>query len=328
MCNMRHIFLYKKGENMKKILVTGGVGAIGSKLCEKLLDGNTEVFCMDNLMTSNIENIENLKKDKNFHLIIHDVCHPFDIFVNQIFHLSCPASPLHYQRNPIKTLETCVLGCMNVLKCAKDSGAIVLLASTSEIYGSPDSLNHPQKESYWGNVNTVGDRSIYDEGKRVSESFFYEYGKQGVDVRIARIFNTASEKLAFGDGRVVSNFVLQSLKNEPLTIFGDGSQTRSFMWVDDLIEGFIKLMASGYKNPINLGNPKEITILTLAEKIIKLTNSKSEIVFMPLPQDDPPRRLPDISKAKEILGWEPKINFDDALLKLIDFFRRKLDNVE
>ena len=308
---------------MKKILVTGGSGFLGSHFFEYLLNRGDEVICVDNLLTASKDNIKPFLDNKNFHFIMHDVTIPFTIYSDEIYNLACPASPIHYQNNSIHTIKTSVLGAINILELAKLSGASVLQTSTSEVYGDPSI--HPQVESYWGNVNCFGDRSCYDEGKRVAETLFYDYCKTyNVDIRIARIFNTYGPKMCINDGRVVSNFIIQALKGQDITIYGDGNQTRSFAYVSDTVEGLVRLMESGFRKPINIGNPNEFTIKELAEKVIDMTNSKSKIIYMPLPSDDPCQRQPDISRAKEVLGWEPIVDLHNGLMKTIDYFWSKI----
>jgi len=312
----------------KKILVTGGAGFIGSHLCKKLLEGNNEVICLDNFFTGSKKNIQDLLINENFELITHDVVEPINLEVDQIYNLACPASPVHYQYDPIKTIKTNVFGIFNMLGLAKSKKARILQASTSEVYG--DALEHPQKESYWGNVNPIGVRSCYDEGKRVSETFCMDYHRQNkVDIRIVRIFNTYGPNMNIDDGRVVSNFIVQALKNKDITIYGDGSQTRSFQYIDDLIEGMVKMMdnESGFIGPVNLGNPVEFTIKELAERILKMIpKSKSKIVFKKLPEDDPKQRKPDISLAKEKFGWVPRIELGEGLKKTIGYFKAELSS--
>jgi len=312
---------------MKRILVTGGAGFIGSHLCKKLLEEGNEVICLDNYFTGSKENIIPLMSNPYFEVIRHDIIHPIFLEVDEIYNLACPASPIHYQYNPIKTVKTSVMGAINMLGLAKRVKAKVLQASTSEVYGNP--IVHPQSESYWGNVNPIGKRSCYDEGKRCAETLFMDYHNQnGVKIKIVRIFNTYGPNMHLNDGRVVSNFVVQALLNKDITIYGDGSQTRSFQYIDDLIEGMIRMMNTpdDITGPVNLGNPEEYTILELAEKIIKLTKSKSRIVFMPLPEDDPIQRKPDITLARKILnGWEPKVPLEEGLIKTIEYFRKKLN---
>ena len=305
-----------------KTLVTGGAGFIGSHLCEKLLKQGDEVICLDNLFTGSKRNIEHLFNYKNFEFVRHDITKSYMAEVERIFNLACPASPVHYQYNAIKTIKTNVLGAINMLGLAKRTKARILQASTSEVYGDPHV--HPQKEEYWGNVNPIGIRSCYDEGKRVAETLFMDYHRQNkVDVKIVRIFNTYGPKMAQNDGRVVSNFIVQALKNENITVYGDGSQTRSFCYVDDLVEGMTKMMETpDFIGPVNIGNNCENTILTFAQKIIELTGSKSKIIFEPLPSDDPTQRCPDLSLAKEKLGYEPKTKLEDGLKKTIEYFKR------
>ncbi len=302
------------------ILVTGGAGLIGSNLCENLINENFHVICLDNFLTSSKNNIAHLMSKSNFELIEHDVTEPISLKVDKIFNLACPASPVHYQKDPIKTLKTSVLGIINMLELAKQNNARILQASTSEIYGDP--LVHPQKEEYWGNVNTIGIRSCYDEGKRTAETLLMDYHRQyNLDTRIVRIFNTYGPKMAKNDGRVVSNFILQAIHNENITVYGDGSQTRSFCYVDDLIKGLQALMnKENYHLPVNLGNDGEFTVKELAEKIIKLTNSKSKIIYKALPSDDPVKRKPDLTRAREVLNYEPKIKLEDGLKKTIEYF--------
>lgn len=307
----------------KRILVTGGAGFIGSHLCERLLKEGNEVICLDNLFTSTKDNIAPLMDNKYFEFIRHDIIQPIHLEIDEIYNLACPASPIHYQYNPIKTIKTSVMGAINMLGLAKRVKAKILQASTSEVYGDP--LVHPQYEEYWGNVNPIGPRSCYDEGKRCAESLFINYYFQNkVRIKIARIFNTYGPRMHPNDGRVVSNFIIQAIQNKPITIYGDGTQTRSFCYVDDMLDGLIKLMNTHDEiiGPINLGNPSEFKIIELAELIIDLTNSKSEIIHLPLPEDDPIRRQPDITKAKSILEWQPKINLKEGLVKTIDYFER------
>jgi UDP-glucuronate decarboxylase len=309
---------------MKRILVTGGAGFLGSHLCEYLLEHGGDVVCIDNFFSGSKDNIRHLFYHPYFELIRHDVIHPLFIEVDQIYHLACPASPIHYQHNPIKTVKTNVMGTINMLGLAKRIKARILLASSSEVYG--DAKVHPQKEDYWGNVNPIGVRSCYDEGKRVAETLMMDYSRQNhVDIKIARIFNTYGPRMAINDGRVVSNFIVQALKGEDLTVYGDGKQTRSFCFVSDLIAALVKMMnTEDLKGPVNLGNPTEFTVLDLAKKIVKITGSKSKIVFSPLPSDDPVRRCPDISLAGEKLAWEPLIGLEQGLLKTVEYFREKL----
>lgn len=307
-----------------RILVTGGVGFIGSHLCETLLNQGHEVLCLDNYFTGSKRNIVHLLEHPYFELIRHDVTSPYYAEVDQIYNLACPASPIHYQHNPIKTVKTSVIGAINMLGLAKRVGATILQASTSEVYGDP--LINPQVESYWGNVNPIGARSCYDEGKRCAETLFVNYHEQNnVDVRIVRIFNTYGPNMSVNDGRVVSNFIIQALKNEPITIFGDGQQTRSFQYVDDLVNGMMLMMNNdGFTGPVNIGNPGEFTMIELAEKIIQLTGSTSKLSFLPLPQDDPKQRKPDITLAKEKLGWEPTVPLEAGLIKTISYFDKVL----
>lgn len=303
-----------------RILVTGGAGFLGSHLCEKLLTLGHSVLCVDNFYTGNQKNIEHLRDNREFELMRHDVTFPLYVEVDGIFNLACPASPVHYQRNPVQTFKTSVHGAINMLGLAKRTGAKFFQASTSEIYGDP--TISPQPEEYWGNVNPIGIRSCYDEGKRAAETLTFDYHRQfGLDIRVARIFNTYGPRMAANDGRVVSNFIVQALKGEPITVYGDGSQTRSFCYVDDLIEGFIKLFfTDSVFEPINLGNPRPINMLELAEEVKALTKSASKIEMRPLPGDDPKQREPDITKAKEILGWEPIIERQIGLTKTVDYF--------
>jgi UDP-glucuronate decarboxylase len=305
----------------KKVLVTGGAGFLGSHLCERLLNEGNEVICLDNFFTGSKQNIAHLIGNPYFEFIRHDVTMPFFIEVDQIYNLACPASPIHYQYNPIKTIKTSVMGAINMLGLAKRIRATVLQASTSEVYGDP--TIHPQVEEYWGNVNPIGERSCYDEGKRCAESLFVNYHKQNqVDIKIIRIFNTYGPRMHPHDGRVVSNFIVQALNNEDITIYGDGLQTRSFCYVDDLLDGMIRLMNSpaGVTGPINVGNPEEFTMIELADAVIRLTNSSSKIIHLPLPSDDPLQRKPDITKAREILGWNPTIKLEEGLSKTINYF--------
>ena len=309
---------------MKKILVTGGAGFIGSHLCERLLNEGNEVICLDNFFTGSKDNIVHLMNNPYFEVIRHDIEEPILLEVDEIYNLASPASPIHYQKDPVKTVRTNVMGAINVLDIAKRCGAKILQASTSEVYGDPEI--HPQVEEYKGNVNSIGPRACYDEGKRCAETLFFDYHREyRVDIRVARIFNTYGPKMAINDGRVVSNFIIQALQNKDITIYGDGSQTRSFCYVDDLIEGLIKMMNSNLTGPINLGNPNEFTILELAKKIITFTNSKSKIIFKALPQDDPKQRQPNIDKAKKYLNWQPKINLEKGLKTTINYFKEKLN---
>jgi UDP-glucuronate decarboxylase len=309
---------------MKRILITGGAGFLGSHLCDRLIGEGADVVCIDNFFSGSKDNIRHLFNHPYFEHLRHDVIHPLFVEVDQVYHLACPASPIHYQDNSIKTVKTNVMGTINMLGLAKRIKARILLSSSSEVYG--DAKIHPQKEGYWGNVNPIGIRSCYDEGKRVAETLMMDYHRQnGVDVRIVRIFNTYGPRMAVDDGRVVSNFIVQALKGEPLTIYGDGSQTRSFCYVTDLIEGLVRMMnTENFIGPVNMGNPREFTILELAEKILRLTGSSSKIVNHPLPSDDPVRRCPDISLAGAKLSWEPRVNLDDGLKATIAYFREKI----
>ena len=311
----------------KRILVTGGAGFLGSHLCERLLNEGNEVYCLDNLFTGRKQNIVHLLSNPYFEFIRHDVINPFLIEVDEIYNLACPASPIHYQYNPIKTVKTSVMGAINMLGLAKRVKAKILQASTSEVYGNPQV--HPQPESYWGNVNPIGERSCYDEGKRAAETLFRDYNYQNnVEIKIVRIFNTYGPRMHPNDGRVVSNFIIQALKGEDITVYGKGDQTRSFQYVDDLIEGFIRTMATpeSFKGPVNIGNPDEFKIIELAEKVIQKTNSKSKIVYKPLPSDDPLMRKPDISLAKKELDWEPKVKLDEGLDRTIHYFKELIKN--
>jgi UDP-glucuronate decarboxylase len=306
----------------ERILVTGGAGFLGSHLCQKLLEEDKQVICLDNYFTGQKSNIFHLMNNRRFEVIRHDLVNPIFLEVDRIYNLACPASPIHYQYNPVKTVKTSVMGAINMLGLAKRVKARILQASTSEIYGDP--TLHPQNETYWGNVNTIGLRSCYDEGKRCAETLFFDYYRQNnVNIRVVRIFNTYGPRMHPNDGRVVSNFIMQALTNESITIFGDGTQTRSFCYVDDMIGGLVKMMngPDDFVGPVNLGNPEEQKILDLAQTIIRLTKSKSKIEFRPPPMDDPKRRQPDISLAKAKLQWEPKIGLEEGLEKTIQFFR-------
>jgi UDP-glucuronate decarboxylase len=311
---------------MKKILVTGGAGFLGSHLCDRLIEQGHEVLCLDSLFTGNRKNVEGLIKHPSFTFIKHDVVDAINVEkLDEIYNLACPASPVHYQYDPIHTMKTSVLGALNVLKLARKTGAKVFQASTSEVYGDPSV--HPQPEDYWGNVNTIGIRSCYDEGKRAAETLFFDYQRTyDLRIKVVRIFNTYGPRMAADDGRVVSNFIVQALRGEDLTVYGDGSQTRSFCYADDLVEGFIRLMNSddSVTGPINLGNPGEFTMIELAEKVLRLTGSKSKLIHMPLPQDDPKQRRPDISKAKQHLDWEPTIALEQGLEKTIAYFKEAI----
>jgi len=330
--------MYRFGpyKEAKRVLVTGGAGFIGSHLCERLVRDGHDVVCLDNFFTGAKRNIAHLLGRKNFELLRHDITQPVMIEVDWIFNLACPASPIHYQYNPVKTTKVNVLGALHMLGLAKRVRARVLQASTSEVYGDPEV--HPQKEEYWGNVNPVGKRSCYDEGKRLAETLFFDYMRQNkVDIKVVRIFNTYGPRMRPDDGRVVSNFIVQALRDENITVYGDGSQTRSFCYIDDLIEGMIRMMdletgeraperdytkpfLSGFSGPLNLGNPHEVSVLSIAEKIIRMTRSRSKIVFEKLPDDDPTRRCPDITKARTHLSWQPKVKLDAGLRKTIEYF--------
>lgn len=308
---------------MKTILVTGGAGFLGSHLCDRLLAQGHHVICLDSFLTGGRDNLQHLKAERNFSLIEQDVITPLTLeHVDEIYNLACPASPVHYQHDPIHTIKTSVLGALNMLELAHQTGAKIFQASTSEVYGDP--LVHPQTEAYLGNVNTIGPRACYDEGKRVAETLFFDYHRRhGVEIKIVRIFNTYGPRMAANDGRVVSNFIVQALRGEPLTIYGDGAQTRSFCYVDDLVEGFIRLMGTGPETlgPVNLGNPGEFTMLELATQVLRLTESSSTLVFQPLPQDDPKQRCPDITRARTLLDWTPTVNLETGLVRTIDFFK-------
>ena len=313
-------------EVMNRILVTGGAGFLGSHLCDRLIKDGQDVLCLDNFFTGSKSNIAHLLGNPYFELIRHDVTFPLYVEVDQIYNLACPASPVHYQYDPVQTTKTSVHGAINMLGLAKRLKARIFQASTSEVYGDPE--QHPQQESYWGRVNPIGPRSCYDEGKRCAETLFFDYYRQhDLDIKVVRIFNTYGPRMHPNDGRVVSNFIVQALKNENITIYGDGSQTRSFCYVDDLIEGFVRMMATqqGVTGPINLGNPGEFTMLELAEKVIHLTQSKSQLVFMPLPADDPKQRKPDITLANDKLAWQPTVQLDDGLKETIAYFRKLLN---
>ncbi len=314
---------------MKRILVTGGAGFVGSHLCERLLNDGNEVICLDNFFTGSKTNIVHLLNNPYFELVRHDITMPYYIEVDQIYNLACPASPIHYQYNAIKTLKTSVMGAINMLGLAKRVKAKILQASTSEVYGDPEV--HPQPESYWGNVNPIGPRACYDEGKRCAETLFMNYNEQNqVKVKIARIFNTYGPRMSPNDGRVVSNFIVQALKGEDITIYGDGNQTRSFMYVDDLVEAFVRLMNTddSVTGPVNLGNPNEFSMLQLASLILEKTGSKSRIAYFDLPQDDPIQRKPDISLANKLLdGWQPSVPLKQGIVSTIEFFRQNLTEV-
>jgi UDP-glucuronate decarboxylase len=331
------MYKYRTYNTPKRIVVTGGAGFIGSHLCERLINDGHEVLCLDNYFTGARRNIARLIGNPNFELITHDVTEPILLEVEWIFNLACPASPIHYQYNPVKTTKVNVLGALNMLGLAKRVRARVMQASTSEVYGDP--AIHPQTEEYWGNVNPIGKRSCYDEGKRVAETLFFDYLRQNaVDIKVIRVFNTYGPRMRPDDGRVVSNFIMEALQNKPITIYGDGSQTRSFCYIDDLIEGMIRMMdfetgeqqrekdytkphLSGFPGPLNLGNPQEVSIRAIAQNVVEMSRSQSEIVFENLPEDDPRRRCPDISKARRILQWEPAVPLDRGLEKTIEYFR-------
>lgn len=311
----------------KRVLVTGGAGFLGSHLCERLLKDGDDVLCVDNFFTGTKDNILHLIDNSHFEVMRHDVTFPLYVEVDEIYNLACPASPIHYQFDPVQTTKTSVHGAINMLGLAKRVKAKIFQASTSEVYGDPEV--HPQKEDYWGRVNPIGPRSCYDEGKRCAETLFFDYFRQhNLNIKVARIFNTYGPRMHANDGRVVSNFIMQALKGEAITIFGNGKQTRSFCYVDDLIEGFIQLMRTHdeFTGPVNLGNPVEFTILELAEKVIELTGSRSEFVFKPLPEDDPRQRKPDISNAAEAMKWKPTINLKEGLKRTISYFSDMLDN--
>lgn len=307
----------------KRILVTGGAGFLGSHLCERLLKQGHEVLCVDNLFTGSKENIQYLLDSKRFEFLRHDICQPLYVEVDEIYNFACPASPIHYQADPIQTIKTSVLGAMNLLGLAKRLKCKIFQASTSEVYGDPH--QHPQKEEYWGNVNPIGIRSCYDEGKRCAETLFFDYHREHkIPIRLGRIFNTYGPRMHPNDGRVVSNFIVQALSNQPITIYGNGTQTRSFCYVDDLIEVIIRLMNSPLTGPVNIGNPVEFTVLELAQQVIALTGSNSPIIYQPLPSDDPKQRRPDISKARSSLQWEPQVPLEEGLKATIAYFEKKL----
>ncbi|MCH1523117.1 MAG: SDR family oxidoreductase [Arenicellales bacterium] len=311
----------------KRILVTGGAGFVGSHLCDRLVNAGDDVVCVDNFYTGNKRNIAHLLAQHNFELIRHDVTFPLYLEVDQIYNLACPASPIHYQHDPVQTTKTSVHGAINMLGLAKRTGARILQASTSEVYGDPEV--HPQDESYWGRVNPVGVRSCYDEGKRCAETLFFDYWRQHrLEIKVARIFNTYGPRMHPDDGRVVSNFIVQALREQPLTIYGDGSQTRSFCYVDDLVEGLIRLMGSeaSFTGPVNLGNPGEFSMLALADAVIRETGSVSATVFKPLPEDDPLQRKPDIGLARKVLDWKPKIELQEGLSRTVEYFRDVVSN--
>jgi UDP-glucuronate decarboxylase len=309
----------------KKILIAGGAGFIGTNLIKKIINKNIKIYCLDNFFTGSQKNILQYSKNSNFKIINHDITNPVNLKVDQIWNLACPASPIHYQHDPVKTLVTSIQGSINLLNLAKKNNCKIFQASTSEVYGDP--LNHPQKENYWGNVNPIGPRSCYDEGKRCAETLFFDYHREfNIDIKVARIFNTYGPFMHPKDGRVVSNFIVQSLQNQPITLYGNGNQTRSFCFVDDLVDGLLKLMNSNNKitGPINIGNSSELTVKKLAKIIIKLTNSKSKIIYKDLPVDDPIKRKPDIKKAKKLLNWEPKTDLLNGLSKTIKYFEKIL----
>lgn len=310
----------------KRILITGGSGFLGSHLCERLLDAGHDVLCVDNYFTGRKENIRHLLGHQHFEVLRHDVTFPLYVEVDEIYNMACPASPIHYQHDPVQTTKTSVHGAINMLGLAKRIKAKILQASTSEVYGDP--AMHPQREDYWGNVNTIGPRACYDEGKRCAETLFFDYHRQHrLRIKVARIFNTYGPRMAVNDGRVVSNFIVQALRGEDITVYGEGSQTRSFCYVDDLVEGLVRLMEAtpdDFTGPVNLGNPREFTILELAQAIIAMLGSRSKIIHKPLPQDDPMQRKPDISLAKSALGWEPQIRLEEGLKPTVDYFRKVL----
>ncbi len=317
----------KRNFNHSRVLITGGAGFLGSHLSERLVLEGSEVICVDNFFTGCKSNIAHLLKKPNFELLRHDVTFPLYVEVDQIYNLACPASPVHYQQDPVQTTKTSVHGAINMLGLAKRTKARIFQASTSEIYGDPEL--HPQPESYWGKVNPIGIRSCYDEGKRCAETLFFDYYRQhDLDIKVARIFNTYGPRMHPNDGRVVSNFIVQAIKGEDITIYGNGQQTRSFCYVDDLIEGFVRLMKTehGFTGPINLGNPSEFTMLELAEHVLKIVGGKSKLTFMPLPADDPRQRQPNITLAKSELGWEPRVSLDEGLKKTVDYFVKLLKN--
>ena len=314
-------------ENRKRVLVTGGAGFLGSHLCDRLVAAGNDVVCVDNFYTGNKHNIAHLRDQPNFELIRHDITLPLYVEVDEIYNLACPASPVHYQRDPVQTTKTCVHGAINMLGLAKRTGARIFQASTSEVYGDPEV--HPQKESYWGRVNPIGIRSCYDEGKRCAETLFFDYHRQyGLDIKVARIFNTYGPRMHPDDGRVVSNFIVQALKGDPITIYGDGSQTRSFCFVDDLVDAFLRLMKTDNEvtGPVNLGNSAEFTIAELAGLVVELVGSSSEIVYRPLPQDDPLQRQPDLTLTSQLLDWRPKVSLEEGLRPVIDYFRGVLES--
>ncbi len=309
----------------KRILVTGGAGFLGSHLCDRLIKDGQDVLCLDNFFTGSKKNIAHLMTNDSFELMRHDVTFPLYVETDQIYNLACPASPVHYQFDPVQTTKTSIHGAINMLGLAKRTRARIFQASTSEVYGDPEV--HPQREEYWGRVNPIGPRSCYDEGKRCAETLFFDYHRQhDIDIKVVRIFNTYGPRMHPNDGRVVSNFIVQAIKGEDITIYGDGSQTRSFCYVDDLIEAFVRMMNTekGFTGPVNIGNPSEFSMLELAEKVLKLTGGKSKLIYQPLPVDDPKQRQPDISLAKNKLGWEPKVQLEDGLKETISYFRKVL----
>lgn len=313
-------------DNCFRILITGGAGFLGSHLCERLLNEGHDIICLDNFLTGTKDNVAHLLKDPHFELMRHDVTFPLYVEVDQIYNLACPASPVHYQHDPVQTTKTSVHGAINMLGLAKRTNARILQASTSEVYGDPDV--HPQPENYWGRVNPIGPRSCYDEGKRCAETLFFDYHRQhALEIKVVRIFNTYGPRMRPNDGRVVSNFIVQALRGEDISIYGNGQQTRSFCYVDDLIEGFVRMMQSpaGFVGPVNMGNPGEFTMLELAEKVLKLVGGKSKLTFHPLPTDDPKQRQPDISLANEKLGWEPQVALEDGLKETVAYFRKTLN---
>ena len=311
---------------MDRVMITGGAGFLGSHLCDRLLKDGHDIICVDNFFTGSKANVSHLFNNSSFEIIRHDITFSLYVEVDKIYNLACPASPIHYQHDPVQTTKTSVHGAINMLGLAKRLKARILQASTSEVYGDPEI--HPQPENYWGRVNTIGPRSCYDEGKRCAETLFFDYYRQhNLDIKVVRIFNTYGPRMHPNDGRVVSNFIVQALKGENITIYGNGQQTRSFCYVDDLIEGFVRMMATehGFTGPVNLGNPGEFTMLELAEKVMQLTGSKSKLIFMPLPVDDPRQRQPDITVAKKQLDWVPKVNLEDGLKETVNYFRALLD---
>ncbi|SDB54136.1 UDP-glucuronate decarboxylase [Bauldia litoralis] len=311
---------------MARLLVTGGAGFLGSHLCDRLIERGDDVLCVDNYYTGSKENLFHLRDNPRLELMRHDVTFPLYVEVDRIFNLACPASPIHYQRDPVQTTKTSVHGAINMLGLAKRIGARILQASTSEVYGNPEV--HPQIEGYWGSVNPIGPRSCYDEGKRCAETLFFDYWRQSqLEIKVMRIFNTYGPRMHPNDGRVVSTFIVQALKGDPITIFGDGTQTRSFCYVDDLIDGMVRLMdaPAEFVGPVNVGNPEEFTMLELAQKVLKLVGSNSKLEFLPLPQDDPKQRRPDISLARSALDWQPRVSLDDGLAETVTYFRKRLD---